>query len=192
MKNFKGTLIVIIIIIAGLIVSLLLAILALGVFSADTSLHYNAKLSELKLNKKFDLQYLGNEPAMYEDYEIYQISTGKLDPKFVKKVKPNDWHFGASEISYGMFYDGKAKFGNKEVVVNDGRGYDDLILVQGGKRRTLETAKGLLANLGFDRLYWLSDGRHLVIEQDGQIGLYDVNTSKYALLVKGRLSREIK
>jgi len=163
-------------------------------FDLGPRLRYNAKLSGLGLKKNFKFEYIANEPADREDYEIYRVSSGKPVPKFARKVAPADWsrNIGGNSISQGMMgIDGAAKFKDKEVILKIGLTYNELVLAQSGKRKTLESVRGLWANLGLGRVYWLSDGKHLVIEQNNKIGLYNIDTRKYALLAKGELSKEV-
>lgn len=194
MKNKKLLIIVIGLLVLGgtvILISVVMTFLNAG------SMSYNADLSELDIARtkiyfarREDCETAFSSCDQLEIYEIFSDGTGL---KQLHKSDPEQWQTQATNntIYENMgFYDGNSEIGNKKIEMTRDLTSEQLMLAEGGERKVLERRRGfiIVPGFGIDYLKWMSDKRHLIIEDDSSIGIYDTESRRYAYLTDGFLA----
>lgn len=105
--------------------------------------------------------------------DIYTINADGTGLKYLYKANPQEWLNKAAQntVFADMVdqYPGYTEYNGKKVKLERSPTSEKLILLDNKKQIILKQSQGFFSTLGINSFKWMSDGRHLLIEDNEKV-----------------------
>ena len=162
-----------------------------------SALNYNAKIEDLDVGS--DRIYFLREPVFDENseitynFKIYSIKLDGTDEKYEYIANSTEWEPKSNKDtmheSMGSIM-GKLISPDKksQIIIEEDIKGNRLWLEKEGERTKIAQSIRLFSSLNITEIKWLKNSKGLIIVGNGnKIGIYEINTGKYAYLTEGQI-----
>jgi len=173
------------------ITTLVLVVLVLAVFTVGCSrnaLSYNAEIKELSVGG--DRIHFARETINGNKLKVYSIKLDGTGEKFEFLTDSSVWEPKAMK---GTLFENMGDINGEldspdkkaSIIVETHNRRSELLVRKGQESTKVASASWPFTDLGIGEIKWLPNSKGIIIVSNAKIGVYDINSGKYAYLTDG-------